>query len=61
MGLLESDIEQETRIAAKDFPDADIRIVDTQTIAGGLGVLVLEAYKMASQGNYMDKNLIYNI
>jgi DegV family protein with EDD domain len=43
-------------VGAQDFPDADIRIVDTQTIAGGLGTLVLEAHKLAAQG--VDPQLI---
>jgi len=35
---------------AKEFPGKDIRIIDTQTIAGGLGTLILEAQKWAEQG-----------
>jgi DegV family protein with EDD domain len=37
-------------VAAEDFPGADIRVIDTRTIAGGLGSIVLEAHKMARQG-----------
>lgn len=37
-------------VAAEEFPGSDIRIIDTKIIAGGLGSIVLEAHKMASQG-----------
>jgi DegV family protein with EDD domain len=37
-------------IARQDFPNADIRVIDTQTIAGSLGGLVLIAHEMARQG-----------
>lgn len=37
-------------VAAEDFPGADIRIVDTRTIAGGLGSLVLQAHQWAKEG-----------
>jgi DegV family protein with EDD domain len=47
-------------VAAQDFPNADIRIIDTQTLAGGLGALVLEAYKLAAQGVSPDQ-IIKNI
>jgi DegV family protein with EDD domain len=30
--------------AAKDYPDVDIRVVDSRTIAGGLGQLILQAW-----------------
>lgn len=46
---------------AKEFTNRDIRILDTQTIAGGLGSLVLEAQKWASQGlgaSEIEKNVI---
>ncbi len=36
--------------AMQDFPDADVRIVDTQTIACNLGSLVLLANDLAGQG-----------
>lgn len=37
-------------VAAKDFPDADIRVVDTRTVAGGLGSIVLKANEWAKEG-----------
>ena len=37
-------------VAAKDFPDADIRIIDTKIIAGGLGAVVLQAKKWVDEG-----------
>ncbi len=37
-------------IAARDFPQADIRIIDTLTIAGNLGSLVLMADCWAKEG-----------
>jgi DegV family protein with EDD domain len=37
-------------VAAQDFPGADIRLVDTQIIAGGLGAVVLKANEWAQQG-----------
>jgi len=37
-------------VAAQDFPQADIRIIDTLTVAGGLGSLVLQAVEWANQG-----------
>jgi DegV family protein with EDD domain len=36
--------------AALDFPDSDIRIVDSRTVAGGLGQLVLQANRWAKEG-----------
>jgi len=36
--------------ARESFPDADIRIIDTRTIAGPLGTMVLEADKLARAG-----------
>jgi DegV family protein with EDD domain len=41
-------------IAAKEFPDVDIRVVDSRTVAGGLGQLVLMAYQWAQQGLDID-------
>lgn len=38
-------------IAAKDFPDADIHILDTRSIGSGFGELVLFAYQLAKNGN----------
>jgi DegV family protein with EDD domain len=37
-------------VAAQDFPTADIRIIDTQLVAGGLGSLIKQAQKWADQG-----------
>ena len=42
-------------VAAQDFPNADIRILDTQIVAAGLGSLVLEAWKMAQAGRSADE------
>lgn len=38
------------QVAAKDFPEADIRIIDTRIIAGGLGALVKQSLDWVSQG-----------
>jgi len=45
-------------VAALDFPGVDIRILDTRSIAGGLGELVLEADRYAKSG--MDADTIVN-
>lgn len=37
-------------VAAADFPDVDIHVIDTRTIAGGLGSLVLMAKQWADEG-----------
>jgi DegV family protein with EDD domain len=37
-------------VAARDFPDADIRVVDTRTTAGPLAAMVLLAAQWARQG-----------
>ncbi len=37
-------------VAAKDFPDADIRVVDTNIVASGLGDIVLLANQWANEG-----------
>jgi len=42
-------------VAAEEFPGADIRVIDTRTIASGLGSLVLEAQKMAKAGMNADE------
>jgi len=42
-------------IAKQDFPAADIRIVDTQTVAGCLGTLVLIAHDLALLGRTPDE------
>lgn len=41
--------------AAQDFPDVDIRVVDTQTISCNLGSLVLIADDMAKAGKSADE------
>ena len=41
--------------ACQDFPGADIRIIDTQTIAGCVGTLALEAHHMAEAGKSPDE------
>jgi DegV family protein with EDD domain len=37
-------------VAAQDFPDADIRVVDTRTVAGPLATMVLLAAQWAREG-----------
>lgn len=44
-------------VAAQDFPDADIRVVDTRTIAGGLGNIVRVAHGWAQAGKSADEIL----
>lgn len=41
--------------AKQSFPDADIRIIDTRTIAGPLGVIVLAADRLAKAGATADE------
>ncbi len=41
-------------VAAQDFPQADIRIVDTQMVGGGLGRLVFKAVEWVEQGQDAD-------
>jgi DegV family protein with EDD domain len=43
------------QIAAQDFPDVDIRVVDTQTVSCNLGSLVLVADDMAKAGRSADE------
>jgi DegV family protein with EDD domain len=43
------------QIAAQNFPGADIRIVDTMTVACNLGTLVLVAHEMACDGRSADE------
>jgi DegV family protein with EDD domain len=38
------------QVAAKEFPNADIRVIDTKSIGAGLGTLVQAAVKWANQG-----------
>jgi DegV family protein with EDD domain len=44
-------------VAALDFPGVDIRVLDTKTIAGGLGELVLIADRYAKNG--MDADTLF--
>lgn len=37
-------------VAAQDFPEADIRVIDTRTVATGLGSIVKQAVKWAADG-----------
>ena len=37
-------------VAKKDFPGADIRIIDAQSVGGGLGAMIMKAYEWAGQG-----------
>lgn len=37
-------------LAAQDFPNADIRVVDTRTLGSGLASIILEAVQWANQG-----------
>ncbi len=37
-------------VAAQEFPQADIRVVDTKTIGSGLGIIVRKAVEWANQG-----------
>ena len=41
-------------VAARDFPDADIRVVDTRTVAGPLAVMALLAARWAQEGTDAD-------
>lgn len=41
-------------VAAQDFPNCDIRIIDTRTVAGGLGNIVLKAQELAKTTNDPD-------
>jgi DegV family protein with EDD domain len=38
------------KVAAQDFPEADIRIIDVKTVSSGLGSIVLEAHNWIRQG-----------
>jgi DegV family protein with EDD domain len=42
-------------IAKQDFPDADIRIIDTRSVAGPLATMVLEADALAKKGASADE------
>lgn len=37
-------------VGAEDFPDADIRIIDTRTVGSGLGSIVFQAYQWVKDG-----------
>lgn len=41
-------------LAAEEFPDADIRVIDSRTIAYSLGLLVIRAAEMAEQNASAD-------
>jgi len=41
-------------VAAQDFPDADIRILDTPILGAGLGVVVRKALAWAKDGNSIE-------
>ncbi|NPV76724.1 MAG: DegV family protein [Anaerolineae bacterium] len=47
-------------VAALDFPNADIRIIDTKTIGSGLASIVLQAHQWAQQGMDAD-TLVKNV
>lgn len=38
------------KVAAQDFPSADIRVIDTRTLGSGLGSIVLKAQEWADAG-----------
>lgn len=42
------------KIAAEEFPEAEIHIIDSRTVAGGLGTLVLQAHAWAQDGIDME-------
>lgn len=43
------------RAAASTFPDANIRIVDSETAAGGLGMQILLAHELQQRGKTLDE------
>jgi DegV family protein with EDD domain len=43
------------KVAALDFPEADIRVIDTNLIAAPLGTIVIEAVKWAKNGLTADE------
>jgi DegV family protein with EDD domain len=47
-------------VACQDFPTADIRVVDTQLVAGGFGSLVIQAKQWVDQGMDAD-TLVANV
>jgi DegV family protein with EDD domain len=44
------------QVAAGDYPEADIRVVDTRTVGSGLGSIVFQAHQWVEQG--LDANSI---
>ncbi len=44
-------------VAAQDFPNTDIRVIDTRTIATGLGSIVMQAVKWAAEGLSADETV----
>ncbi|MBE3144160.1 MAG: DegV family protein [Planctomycetes bacterium] len=42
-------------VAALDFPEADIRVIDTRTVASGLGSIVKKAHEWVQQGLSADQ------
>lgn len=42
------------QVAAQDFPNADIRVIDTKSVGPGLGTLVESAVEWANQGDDAD-------
>ena len=47
-------------VAAMDFPDADIRVIDTRTVASGLGSIVRKSNEWVQQGLPADQ-IVENI
>jgi DegV family protein with EDD domain len=43
------------RSAAAQFPDAQIRIIDSESVAGGLGMLAMRARELAASGSTVDE------
>lgn len=48
-------------VAANDFPEADIRIIDTLTIGSGLASIVLQAQKWAQEGEMDPDTLVKKV
>lgn len=46
---------QVVRLAAQNFPEADIRVIDSQSLSTGIGLLVLKAARLAKQGLSADE------
>lgn len=43
------------RSAAAQFPHADIRVIDSESVAGGLGMLAMRARELAASGSSADE------